>query len=425
VLYFDNLSGAKEDEYLRDGITEDIITDLSKLRDLKPRSRASVLAFRDKPVTPGEVGRKLGASSVLTGSVRRLGNRIRINTQLIDARTDYPLWSERYDRELQDIFDVQAEIAHSIAEAMRVTLSPQERQALAIRPTDNLQAYDVFLRGRSYARRQSRIDLEVAMQMFEHAVALDSSFGLAHAGIAATAAQYFYFCDRSQRWIERAKEATTVASRLAPGAPEVLVAQAWLAQGEKRFDEAEADVRAAVRMNPDVESGYYLLTRVLFLAGKYHQLMEISEQALAHGAEDYRVWIPIRNACRALGREQQARILVQREIQIFARQVERVPEDARARVLLATDYAFLGRVEEARRELQLALTLRPNDGILLYDAACALCMLGQKVEAIQALKNALDAGFRPHTGWARQDPDLALLHGDPQFEEMFPQEAGE
>ena len=423
VLYFDNLSGAKEDEYLRDGITEDIITELSKIRGLKPRSRASVLAFRDRLVTPAEVGQKLGTSRVLTGSVRRLGNRLRITAQLIDTRTDDLLWSERYDRELQDIFDMQAEIARSIAEAMRITLSADEREALGARPTEVLQAYDVFLRGRNYARRMSRLDLELALQMFENAVVLDPSFGLAHAAIAATAAQYFYFCDRSERWMDRAREATAAAFRLAPNAPEVLVAQGWVAQAEQRFDDAEAYVREALRRNPDVECGYYLLARVLFSAGKCHELMEISEEAIARSAENYNIWVPIRNACGVLGREDQARTLLQRGLQVFSRQVERVPEDARARMLLAGDYAHLGRVAEAERELQLALTMRPNDGVLLYNAGCIFCVLGKKDEAMRALADAVNAGFRAHTGWARQDPDLALLHGDPQFEALFPPDA--
>ena len=424
VLYFDNLSGAKEDEYLRDGITEDIITELSKIRNLRPRSRASVLTFRDRPVTPAEVGRTLGASSVLTGTVRRIGTRLRITAQLIDPGTDDPLWSERYDRELQDIFDVQAEIARNIADALRITLSPEERVALAARATEHPQAYDVFLRGRRYARRLSRLDLEFAMQMFESAATLDPSFGLAHAAIAATAAQYFYFCERSPRWIDRARDATEVALRCAPDAPEVLVAQAWLDQGERQFEQAELRVREALRRNPDVESGYYLLTRVLFAAGKYKELMAISEEALAHSAEDYNTWVPILNACRALGRDDDVLLLVRREMEVFIRQIERVPEDARARVLLAHDYASLGRAEDARRELGLALTLRPADGVLLYNAACVLCQLGLKSEAIKTLQDALATGFRPHTSWAREDPSLALLHGDPQFDELFPPDAG-
>jgi len=142
VLYFENLSGAKEDEYLRDGITEDVITELSKIRGLNIFSRPTVLAFRDKPVTPAQVGQQLGAACVLTGTLRRAGARLRINVQLVDTRTDFPLWSERFDREMKDVFEVQDEMARKIAEALRVTLSPEELEALAIKPTENLQAYD-------------------------------------------------------------------------------------------------------------------------------------------------------------------------------------------------------------------------------------------------------------------------------------------
>jgi TolB-like protein len=125
VLFFENLSGVKEDEYFRDGITEDIITELSKIKGLNIFSRATVLAYRDKPVTPAQISQQLRATLVLTGSLRRAGNRLRINAQLVDTRTDFPLWSERYDREMQDAFEVQDEIACNIAEALRVKLAPQ------------------------------------------------------------------------------------------------------------------------------------------------------------------------------------------------------------------------------------------------------------------------------------------------------------
>ena len=184
VLYFENLSGVKEDEYLRDGITEDIVTELSKIKGLQIFSRATVLAYRDKTVTPATIGQQLNAAYVLTGSLRRAGARLRINAQLVDTHTDFPLWSERYDREMKDVFEVQDEIARSIADALRITLTPQEQEALAAKPTENLQAYDLYLRGRSYARRLTRQDLEFALQMFENAVALDPKFALAHAAIA-------------------------------------------------------------------------------------------------------------------------------------------------------------------------------------------------------------------------------------------------
>jgi serine/threonine protein kinase len=140
VLFFENLSGVKEDEYFRDGITEDIITELSKIKGLNIFSRATVLAYRDKPVTPAQISQQLRATCVLTGSLRRAGNRLRINAQLVDTRTDFPLWSERYDREMQDAFEVQDEIARKIAEALRVTLAPQGQVGLAANATETLPA---------------------------------------------------------------------------------------------------------------------------------------------------------------------------------------------------------------------------------------------------------------------------------------------
>jgi non-specific serine/threonine protein kinase len=419
VLYFENLSGVKEDEYFRDGITEDIITELSKIRDLKPRSRASVLAFRDKQATPAEIGQQLHASYVLTGSVRRAGNRLRINTQLIDTRTDYPLWSERYDREMEDVFEVQDEIARKIAAALRITLSPQERETLAEKPTENMQAYDLYLRGRNYARRRSRQDLEFAIQMFENAVALDSDFGLAHATLASACAEFYYLCDRSSRWIERARAATARASASSGETlPEALTAQAWLSYAEERMDEAAALARKAVSMKPDVESGYYLLGRILFASGRLVDLVMIAEEAIHHSGENYNIYVPIRNAFKSLGKLDAAMALTQRRMQVFEDQIRKVPEDARARVLLASDYAELGREEEAMREANMAMALRPRDGLTLYNVACVFAGLKKKTESLGALRKACDAGFVDPV-WTWKDPDLEILHDEPEFIQLY------
>ncbi|MFQ5720161.1 MAG: protein kinase, partial [Acidobacteriota bacterium] len=232
VLYFENLSGVKEDEYFRDGVTEDIITELSKIAELNTFSRPTVLAYRDKPVTPAQIGEQLGAAFVLTGSLRRAGNRLRINAQLVDTSTDFPMWSERYDREMKDVFDVQDEIARKIAEALRITISPQESEAIATKPTEDLQAYDLFLRGKSYARRLTRQDMEFAREMFENAVTRDPGFAVAHAAIANVCAQIHYHYEHEAVWIERARKASSQANALRPELPEVQAARAWIRYAE-------------------------------------------------------------------------------------------------------------------------------------------------------------------------------------------------
>jgi non-specific serine/threonine protein kinase len=420
VLYFENLSGVKEDEYFRDGITEDIITELSKIQGLKIFSRPTVLAYRDKHVTPAQIGQQLKAAYVLAGSMRRSGNRLRINAQLVDTGTDFPLWSERYDREMKDIFEVQDEIAHKIAEALRITLSPQEQEAIAAKPTENLQAYDLYLRGKSYARRLTRQDLEFALQMFENAVAQDATFALAYAAIANVCAQFYYHYQRDAVWMERAMLASQKALALNPQLPEVQVANAWILYASNQYEVAIRFANQAIERKRDCEGAYYILLRTLFASGRYQEVANIAEEAVAASGTDYNVYVPIQNALGALGKQEALRNYRQQEILALENHLRHVPEDARARVLLAVDYATEDRADDALRETNLAVALRPNEATVLYNAACNYCQLKRKAEAMEALRKAWDAGFRD-ADWARRDPDLAFLHGDPDFEALYPE----
>ena len=420
VLYFENQSGVKEDEYLRDGITEDVITELSKIRGLNTFSRPTVLAFRDKPVTPAQIGQQLGAAYVLTGTVRRAGARLRISAQLVDTHTDFPLWSERFDREMKDVFEVQDEMARKIAEALRVTLSPQELEALADKPTENPQAYDLYLRGKRYARRLTRQDVEFALQMFENAVALDASFALAYAACANACAMYYSFFSRDEIWVGRAREASGKAVALRWDLPETHVSQAWVLYAAGLYDEAVRMVKKAIERKRDCDGAYYLLCRALFAAGRYQEVGDIAEAAIEASGEDYNVYVPIINALGAMKKPDSRRSMIQRTIVALENQLKHVPEDARARVLLGAYYADLGREEDALRELNLAVTLRANEASILYNAACVFCLLKKKPEALDALRKAWEAGSKDSV-WARRDPDLSILHGEPEFERMYPE----
>ncbi len=419
VLYFENLSGVKEDEYLRDGITEDILTDLSKIKGLNVFPRTTVLAFRDQKATAADVSRQLRADYALEGSLRRAGNRLRINTQLVDAATGFPVWSERYDREMSDIFEVQDEIAHKIAEALRIKVTPQEQAELAAKPTENLQAYDLYLRGRSYARRRTTRDMEFALQMFENAVTLDPNFALAWAAIANGCAHAQYWSGQGQGLMERAQAASLRAVALAPDIPEVLVSQGWILYASGKYEDAVRLSSAAISRKSDCEGAYDLLLRALFASGKYDEVAALAEEAIEGAGNDYNVYIPIMNALGALGREDAKRHVRARLLGAFESHLREVPEDARARILRAGMYAQEGRTEDSVREANLAMVLRPNEATVLYNAACTFASLGKRVEALDALRKAWDAGFKD-ADWTRRDPDLTNLHGDPDFERLYP-----
>jgi len=318
---------------------------------------------------------------------------------------------------MKDVFEVQDEIARRIAEALRITLTPQEQEALATKPTENLQAYDLYLRGRSYTRRLTRQDLEFALQMFENAVALDQQFALAHAAIANACAQYHNLYEREAKWIDRAMASSARASALGKDAPEVIVAEAWVLYMKEQYEQSAARARQAIARKPDAESAYYLLGRALFAAGRYHEVVDMTDDAIAHSGDNYNIYVPIVNAFGALGKNTDN--VRQQRVQVLEAQLNKVPEDARARVLLAGDYASLNRIDDSTREANMAMALRPNDALVMYNVSCVFCGLGRKDDAMNALRKAYDAGFRD-ADWTRRDPDLALLRDDPEFDRMYP-----
>ena len=415
VLYFENQSGSKEDEYFRDGITEDIVTELSKIEQLEIFPRSEMLAFRDKPVTAQQVGQQLGAAYVLEGSIRRAGNRVRITAQLVEASTRHSVWAERYDRQLEDVFAIQEEIARSIAQALRITLTPQEEKTIARKPTENAQAYDLYLRGKSYTRR---VNLDYALQMFEQAIQLDPNFALAHAGIAHLCGLIYVLREQNAKWIDRGLAAGDRANALAPELPEVLVAQAHILYAQKKYDEAALLARRAIERKPDCEGSWDILGRAYFASGRFEEAAALMERAFEANGDDYNTYIPYSNALGRLGRKKENEQVRQRMIKVLRQQLEVVPEDVRARVLLAGQLAFFKQdEEESVRQLQTAVTLRPGDPSTLYNAACTYGVLGKKAEALETLKKAFAAGYS-NRDWAGKDSDLDCLHDDPGFQKL-------
>ena len=415
VLYFENQSGSKEDEYFRDGITEDIVTELSKIEQLEIFPRSEMLAFRDKPATAQQVGQQLGAAYVLEGSIRRAGNRVRITAQLVEASTRHSVWAERYDRQLEDVFAIQEEIARSIAQALRITLTPHEEKTIARKPTENAQAYDLYLRGKSYTRR---VNLDYALQMFEQAIQLDPNFALAHAGIAHLCGLIYVLREQNAKWIDRGLAAGDRANALAPELPEVLVAQAHILYAQKKYDEAALLARRAIERKPDCEGSWDILGRAYFASARFEEAAALMERAFEANGDDYNTYIPYSNALGRLGRKKENEQVRQRMIKVLRQQLELVPEDVRARVLLAGQLAFFKQdEEESVRQLQTAVTLRPGDPSTLYNAACTYGVLGKKAEALETLKKAFAAGYS-NRDWAGKDSDLDCLHDDPEFQKL-------
>jgi non-specific serine/threonine protein kinase len=415
VLYFENLSGAKEDEYFRDGMTEDIVTELSKIARLEIYPRSEMLQFRDKPVTAPEVGEKLGAMYVLEGSIRRAGNRLRITTQLVESSTRHSVWAERYDRHMEDVFAIQEEISLSIAKALEITLSPQEEKVIARKSTVNPQAYDFFLRGRNYLRQRQ---FEYALAMYEEAIKQDPNFALAYAGIAHVWGGMHEFRSPDSESVKKGLAACAKAEWLAPDLPDVLSARARIEYAQQHYDNAISLARRAVQQQPECEGAHDVLGRAYFSAGRYEEGAALADSALEIVSNDYNALVPLINSLEKVGRVADAERLRRREREVLELQLQRFPDDVRARILLASDQASAGETEDAIMHAKIAVAMRPNDANVLYNAACTYGLLGMKIDALELFRRSVNAGYS-NLDWCLKDPDLKILYDEPEFRNLI------
>src|SRR6476659_9780396 len=245
VLAFVNMSNDPENEFFSDGIAEEIINALTKIKALRVAARTSSFAFKGKNEDIGEVGRKLKVHTVLEGSVRKAGNRLRVTTQLVNAADGYHLWSERYDRQLEDVFEIQDEIAENIVRALRVVLGEDEKRAIEKAPTENIQAYEYYLRGRQSQHLLRRTTLQYARRMFDRAIEIDPNFTRAHAGVADCCSFLYMYWDASNANLEEADASSRKALDFDPESPEAHTSRAVALTLRRSYQEAREEFEAA------------------------------------------------------------------------------------------------------------------------------------------------------------------------------------
>jgi TolB-like protein len=317
VLYFENLSASKDDEYFRDGMTEDIITELSKITELQVFPRAAVYAYRDKPITGPQVGHELHAACVLTGSLRRAGNRLRITAQLVQTHSGHSIWAERYDRELKDVFEVQDEIARSISQALRIKLSPQEEKAITRRPTESAQAYDYYLRGRQYFYQWRRKSFDFARQMFARAIVIDPGYARAYAGVADCCSIIYTYYESSEDNLNEADAATRKALELDPELAEAHASRGLALALSKNFQGARTEFETAIRLNPKLFEAYYFYARASFQQGMLVEAAELYELACRINPDDYQAPSLLSTVYHGLGESAKAEVTQQRALPNF------------------------------------------------------------------------------------------------------------
>ena len=414
VLPFTNMSADPENEYFTDGMAEEIINALNKVQSLRVAARTSSFAFKGKNEDVGEIGRKLKVSTVLEGSVRKMGNRLRITAQLVNVADGYHLWSERYDREMEDVFAIQDDISQAIVKALKVILSEGEKKQIEKVRAENVQAYDYYLRGRQYYQIH-RKSLEYARQMFNRAIETDPDYARAYAGVADSCSLLYMYFDAREFNLKQADIASAKALELEPDLAEAHVARGLAVSLSKRFREAEAEFETAMKLDPKLFEASYWFGRALLAEGRFQEAAKMFERASALRPEDYQAPNFLAQAYNSLGMADEGAAANKRSIRLMEERLALNPADARASNLLAATYANFGDVEKAMDYAERSLAIDPDDAMLLYNVACTYALLGKKDDAISCLEKAVDKGFG-HKEWLEHDPDLIPLRDDPRFQ---------
>jgi adenylate cyclase len=417
VLPFVDLSPERDQEYFSDGIAEEILNALTKVGGLHVPARTSCFAFRGARMDAREIGRRLAVDTLLEGSIRKAGNRLRISVQLIDTRNGYQLWSERFGRELEDVFAIQDEIAHNVLSALGLSLTQREERRLLKPSTTNVQAYEFYLRGRKFFQKWTRQSIEFARQMFERAIKLDPNFAAAWAGLA-TAHLHLVGWGGGESDFEGARTASTHALELDPELAEAHVATGQGFSMEQRYADAMAAFERAIELDPTLFDAYYYYARSCFKAGDLEKSLRLFRQARCVRPEDYQPSALIALVSTQLGRHDEARRADEFALEAINKSLELNPDDARAYSLGAGILARRGEIENAKRWDERAMSLAPDDDAILYNVASHLAFFGEKEKALDALERAIEAGL---TGgdWIKHDPEWQRLRGHPRFEAIL------
>ncbi len=418
VLFFENLSRNAEDEYFRDGITEDIITDLSSIKELKIFPRSTMLQYRDKPVTASMIAQQLDARYVLEGTVRRGGNRVRITVQLVETRTGGTMWAQRFDREIEDIFAIQDEIAQSIARTLRVVLTEEEKKAIEKKPTQDVQAYDYYLRGRQFFHQLRRKGFAYARDMFARAIALDPSYARSFAGLADCCSLLYAYWDSTEENLKEADAASRKALELDPDLAESHVARGLAVSLRGRFEEAANEFETAIRLDSTCFEAYYFYARAFFTQGQHERAVECYAKARQLRPEDYQAPLLMAVILSGLDRKAEAKGAFQQGLEIAAKHLQLHPDDARALYLGANALCQLGERAQSLDWATRALSIDSEEPTTLYNVACVYALQGRVEDAIDCLNRAVNHGFRQRA-WFEHDSDLKALRDHPRFRELL------
>ena len=414
VLPFLDLSPVQDQQYFCEGVAEEILNALTRIRDLHVAARSSSFQFSPQAGDVRAIGRKLGVKTILEGSVRKSGRTLRVTAQLVKVADGYHIWSKEFDADLEDVFAIQDEIAASIAEALVETISEQEKESIRAVPPTDIDAYDYYLRGRQFFKRFHKVDIEHARQMFWQALDIDPNFALAWAGYADCHSFLMLSVDPDPVHAQQADRASKRALELGPDLAEAHASRGLACLVARDFEKAESAFRKALELNPHLFEAYYYYARTRFHQGDLDGAAELFRKAADNDPADYQSRCLRVQILRGTGHTALAIEEAREAVGVLEKHLEWHPDDARGLHLGAGSLVMLGQTERAKVWLRRALELDPDDPIVLYNVACNFATLGEVEESLDYLEQAVEHGT-VSSDWMRNDEDLVSLRGNPRY----------
>ena len=416
VLPFTNTSNDPDQEYFSDGITEDIITDLSKVAALSVVARNTAFTFKGRAIDVAQTAQSMGLTHVVEGSVRKSGSRIRFNAQLVDGATGDPIWADRFDRGLTDIFDLQDEITQAIVAALRVRLFPSELLAIQSRPTDNPEAYEIYLQARYHHTRLDRQNFAIASRLAQKALDIDPNYDLAWALLAISQTGLHALSASAEHGLQAAERALA----LNPDLSEALAAKAFVLAGLGRFDEAFELHERSLQLDPNSYDVRFLYGRSCFQTGRHADAIVHWERAAELSEADLAATSHLRMCYKATGQLEKALESARRTIARAERALSENSSDSYALINGVGAFAKLGEAERAKQWALRVKAVDPDDPSIDYNIACAMALLGETETALDSLEACLPR-VDPVTFsvWVKQDNDLDSLRDLPRFQHLI------
>jgi len=419
VLPFENISPDKEADYFADGLAEELITNLSKIKEIKLIARTNTMRYKGTDKDIKTLGRELGARYIMQGSVRKFREDLRISVQLMDVSQESQLWGETFKGKLEDVFDIQEKVSKEVTAALRVNLSLSEKVGLTKRSTINAEAFDNYLRAREFLYRLTKSSVQIAIQFFQKAIENDTRYASAYAGLSEAYAHLYFFFVRSDDLLDQAIESGMKALMYDPTLSEAYAALSLAYYNKKFYEEASNSGQKAIELDPNNSIAFWILGRVYHSTDRDLEAVELFKKVISLNPDFYSAYSDLTACYERLGKTKEYNDIVNILLkEVYPHYISKHPDDSRAHIFYANSLAEANRPEEAKLEVNKALELSPNDTLMLYNVACLNSRLGDKNKSLEYLKKAIANGYANYD-WLKRDPDLNNIRSEPEYIELM------